>query len=110
MRTISGARPKSTALAVEVRIPAEGRAFAALANQLSLEAVFVSTFHNVREGASVIVELTLPNGTARAEGTVARVCDPKTGAAGFSVAFNRIARQDHERIAEAVGSRNAMTA
>jgi len=96
MRTSSGTRPKSSALAVEVRVPHEGRAFAALAGKLGTEGVFVSTFHSVREGTSVVVELTLPDGALLVHGTVARA--PIVGSAGFAVVFDDLPPESRARI------------
>jgi hypothetical protein len=103
MRTSSGSgtRPKSSALAVEVRVPHEGRAFAALASKLGTEGVFVSTFHGVREGASVMVELSLPDGPLLVHGTVARA--PLVGAAGFAVVFDDLPPESRARILAAAG-------
>jgi hypothetical protein len=102
MRTSSGTRPKSSALAVEVRIPQEGRAFAALAGKLATEGVFVSTFHGVREGTSVVVELTLPDGALLVHGIVGRA--PIVGAAGFAVVFDDLPPESRARILAATGS------
>ena len=101
MRTSSGTRQKMSALAVEVRIPSEGRAFGALAGRLTLDGVFVSTFHSVREGSEVIVEIALPGGSVRAEGTVTRMA--VAGGAGFSVVFDELAAADRARIQVAIG-------
>jgi hypothetical protein len=101
MRTSSGTRPKSSALAVEVRVPGEGRAFAALAGKLGIEGVFVSTFHGVREGTRVEVELTLPDGALLVHGAVGRA--PIVGAAGFAVVFGDLPPESRARILVACG-------
>ncbi len=108
MRTSSGTRSKSSALAVEVRVPHEGRAFAALANGLTVEGVFVSTFHSVREGTSVQVELTLPGGALSVHGTVSRA--PMVGGAGFAVVFDDLAPAERARILAATGNVTYATA
>ena len=101
MRTSSGTRPKASALAVEVKLPAEGRSFAALASKLTVEGVFVSTFHTVREGAAIFVELALPDGNVLVAGRVAR--PPMLGGAGFLVTFDELSPGDRARIADAAG-------
>ncbi len=101
MKPSSGARLKSFALAVEVRLPAEGRAFGALARRLTTDGVFVSTFHGVREGARVILELSLSSGPLLVNGVVARAGTATS--AGFSVAFTNVPLQDLARLAAASG-------
>ena len=56
MRTSSGTRSRSSALAVEVRVPHEGRSFAALAK---IEGRHISTF-------DLLDEAELREGTERA--------------------------------------------
>jgi hypothetical protein len=103
MRTSSGTRPKSSALAVEVRVPQQGRAFAALANKLTVESVFVSTFHTVPEGTSVVVEMPLAgDGPVVVVGQVLRA--PMVGAAGFAVMFHNVSPGDRARILAAAGA------
>ncbi len=108
MRTSSGTRSRSSALAVEVQVPHEGRAFAALAGKLAAEGLFVSTFHSVREGTSVLLELTLPDGPLRVHGVVGR--PPMVGAAGFAVAFDALAPEGRARILAATGLATRATA
>jgi hypothetical protein len=105
MRTTSGTRPKSVALAVEVKVPLEGRAFAALASRLTVEGVWVSTFHSLREGTAVKVDLCLPSdagGSLHVQGQVG----PKatSGGAGFWVGFHDVAPEAMARLHVAAGA------
>jgi hypothetical protein len=107
MRTISGTRNKASALAVEVRIPEEGRAFAALAAHLTTGGVFVSTFHAVSRGAHVALEIALPGGEVRATGTVREIADVRAsgdGGAGFRVTFDGLRTEDVARIEAFAGA------
>ena len=99
----SGTRRKT--IAVEVTLPSEGRTFAALATDLSPEAVSIQTFHPIAVGAEVVVQVALPEGLARCEGTV-------TGADGgrVTIAFDAVAPGDRARIARASGFPSSATA
>jgi hypothetical protein len=92
-------------IAVEVLLPVEGRTFAALAQHLTPEAVAVQTFHAIPPGTEVVVQIALPDGVARCEGTVQRA-DP-----GFlTIAFDAVSPTDRARIARAVGFLSSATA
>jgi hypothetical protein len=99
----SGTRRKM--IAVEVILPAEGRIFAALAQHLSPEAVTVQTFHAIPLGSEVIVQIALPDGVARCEGSVQRT-DPGR----LTIAFDAASPTDRARIARAVGFVSSATA
>jgi hypothetical protein len=92
-------------IAVEVMLPTEGRTFAALARDLSPEAVSVQTFHTLPIGTEVIVQIALPDGIARCEGTVQHV-EP----GDVTIAFDAVAPADRARIARAAGFPASATA
>jgi hypothetical protein len=94
----SGIVLKPLMVGAEIRVPAEGRAFAALASDVSAEGVFVATFHEVAEDTEVIVELSLPDGPLRAEGVVQRA-DERRGRVGFSILFEALTPSDAARFA-----------
>ena len=91
-------------IGVEVRVPAEERSFAALASHLSPDDVFITSFQPMREGTEVIVEIALPDGALRAEGTVTTP-PPGRGTAGFVIAFDALAPADRTRLEVACGAR-----
>jgi hypothetical protein len=99
----SGMRRKT--IAVEVTLPADGRAFAALADDLSPESVSIQTFHAIVPGTEVVVQIALPEGLTRCEGTVTDV-----GGGRVTIAFDAVAPADRARIARASGFPSSATA
>lgn len=83
---------------IEIRVPSEGRTFAALGSLLSDEGVFVATYQAVPNGTEIILELALADGPLHVEGTVTET-DTVPGSVGFYVTFDEIAQRDRERLA-----------
>src|SRR5256885_5142973 len=61
---------RSTAIAVDVRVPSLGMSFAALAAGVEPESIFLSTFLGLEAGTRVTLQVTLPDGRAELDGVV----------------------------------------
>jgi hypothetical protein len=102
----SGVRRRMIAVEVTWRpSSAESATFAALANDLTPEAVSVQTFHAIPVGTEVLVQIALPDGIARCEGTVHRA-----EAGTLTIGFDAVAPADRARIARAAGFASSATA
>ncbi|MCA9586907.1 MAG: hypothetical protein KC657_16250 [Myxococcales bacterium] len=88
-------KPQLTGM--EIRVPSDGRTFAALGSLLTSEGVFVASYQTVSEGTEIILELSLADGPLHVEGTVSSV-DTLPGSVGFYVTFDAIADRDRARL------------
>ena len=61
---------RSTAIAVEIRVPSSGETFVALASRVEAESVLVSMFVELEAGTPVVLVLSQPDGRADADGVV----------------------------------------
>jgi hypothetical protein len=61
---------RSTAIAIDVRVPSLGMSFAALAAGVEPESIFLSTFLGLDAGTKVILHVSLPDGRAELDGVV----------------------------------------
>jgi hypothetical protein len=69
-RKSSPAPRRNAAVSVEVRVPALGTAFGALAANVGPDRVFLSTFHALAVGTPVVATLSLPDGPVVVDGVV----------------------------------------
>lgn len=87
---------RAPAIAVEVRVPAFGIWFAAIAATVRADGIFLSTFQEVPSGTRVEVEIALPDGApVRVAGVVRE--HPLEGM-GIDIAFEDLETTIRERI------------
>lgn len=88
---------RAPAIAVEVRVPAFGIWFAAIAATLRADGMFLSTYHDVPRGTRVEVEIALPDGLPPivAAGVVGE--DPIEGV-GIDIAFDDLDVEVRDRL------------
>lgn len=79
---------RSPVVAVEVRVPALGTAFGAIALSVRPEGVFLSTFRELAIGTEVVATLSLPDGPLEVDGIVVQRGDP--AGQGLAVQFGMI--------------------
>lgn len=95
-------RRRSPVVAVEVRVPALGTAFGAIALSVRPEGVFLSTFQELAVGTEVIATLSLPDGPLEVDGVVAPRGDP--AGQGLAVQFDMIDDIMRRRLSAAASS------
>ncbi len=61
---------RSSAIAVDVRVPSLGMSFAAMAGAVAPESVVLATFLGLEVGTKVLLQLSLPDGRAEIDGIV----------------------------------------
>ncbi|HEY8076437.1 MAG TPA: hypothetical protein VIF62_20070 [Labilithrix sp.] len=87
---------RSSAIAVEIRVPSLGMSFAALASRVDAESMFLSTFVDIDAGTQVLLAISLPDGRIEAEGVVSSA---PTAAGGMVVELTQIEDALRERLA-----------
>lgn len=101
------AAARSWVVAVEVRLPADGTWFNALAASVRSDGLFLSTTtYELEVGTPVILALSLPTGAAIVDGTV-EPSEDEDGPLGVWIAFDNLSDEARERI-EALHRWNAM--
>ncbi len=93
---------RSPVVAVEVRVPALGTAFGAIALSVRPEGVFLSTFQELAIGTEVVATLSLPDGPLEVDGVVVQRGDP--AGQGLAVQFDRINDVMRMRLSAAASS------
>ena len=84
---------------MEVRVPSLGMAFAALAANVDVESIFLSTFLGLEIGTRVLLQITLPDGRAEIDGVVS---DKPTSAGGIRIDLVDV--DDHTKLRLAAAS------
>lgn len=88
---------RAHAIAVEVRVPALGIWFAAIAATVRSDGIFLSTFQDLPRGTRVELEIALPSGApVHVAGVIAE--HPLEGI-GIDVAFDSVDEDVRERLA-----------
>jgi hypothetical protein len=90
---------RAAAIAVEVRVPAFGIWFAAIAATVRTDGIFLSTFREVPSGTRVEVEIALPDGAVMLSGIVGE--HPLEGV-GIDIAFDDLEPELRARIEASV--------
>ncbi len=87
---------RSSAIAVEIRVPSLGMSFAALASRVDAESLFLSSFVDLDPGTPVLLQISLPDGRIDAEGVVST---KPTAAGGLHIDLAHVEDALRERLA-----------
>ncbi len=87
---------RAPAIAVEVRVPAFGIWFAAIAATVRADGMFLSTFQDLPRGTRVELEIAVPGGPPIEVSGI--VCDDPFEGVGIEVAFDELDIASRDRL------------